>query len=82
MKTTIVTNVLTGEKEIFINNLSLSDNIISYIIIDIKKAAGQLTNKAFRYKVEQEAKITTGQSKRPGKMFAFSKVFDLHATTK
>ena len=35
---TVITNLITGEKTLFVNDLSLTDNIVNYIICDSKRA--------------------------------------------
>jgi hypothetical protein len=76
---TKVTNLLTQESEIFINDLSLTENIVNSIICNIKKSTGNILNKDYRDKIKDEAKIKESVSTITGSLFAYSETFDLHA---
>ena len=73
-----VTNLLTQEKEIFVNNYSLSHNIISLIIINDNKT-GQILNADLRDKIAQQYPIKESISTLTGKAFAYCENKDLHA---
>ena len=73
--TTIITNVLTREKMTFVNDQSLTENLIN-AIIGIKKETSNLLNPEFRNKYRPL--IKTGTSK-DGQKIAFCYSYDLIA---
>lgn len=76
MKKTQITNLLTGEKEIYVNNLSLAENLINNALIRSNQS-GQLLNDEFRKR--HAPKIKTRTSTITGKEFAYYPEFDTHA---
>ena len=77
MKTT-VKNVLTSEEMIFINNLSLVDNMVNAIIY-IEKKTSNLMNESLRKKIIAENKLTEHISKITGRLFVYCEKYDLIA---
>jgi hypothetical protein len=77
MKTEI-TNLLTGEKTLFVNDLSLTDNIVNHIICNSKRT-GQLLNKKYREEIKAKNPIVESISTVTGRTFAFCENKDLHA---
>ena len=77
MKTT-VTNLITREKWDFVNDLTLTDNIINAIICK-SNATSQLLSEDYRKKIRTETEIKEDTSKLTGRKFAFSIKYDLHA---
>lgn len=53
---TIITNVLTQKKELFVNNFTPKHNLISLIIVN-KKQTSLLLDKNHRLKIENEYNI-------------------------
>ena len=77
MKTT-VKNVLTGEEMIFINNLSLVDNMVN-AIISIEKKTSNLMNESLRKKIIAENNLTEHISKITDRPFVYCEKYDLIA---
>ena len=77
MKTT-VKNVLTSEEMIFINNLSLVDNMVN-AIISIEKKTSNLMNESLRKKIIAENNLTEHISKITGRSFVYCEKYDLIA---
>lgn len=77
MKTEI-TNLLSGEKTLFINDLSLTDNIINAIICD-KKQTGNLLDTNTRQAIKEKYPIREYISTITGRPFAYCESFDLLA---
>lgn len=75
---TIVRNVMTNKFYVFVNELSLEDNIIN-VVIEKENQMSQLTNDELRAKVKEKADIHTDISKKTGKRFAYSLNYDLYA---
>ena len=75
---TIVKNLITNEEALFVNDLSLEENIVSQIIIG-NKQTGNLINQDFRNKIKAEHPIQTSVSTITGREFAFCESKDLHA---
>ncbi len=75
---TVITNLITGEKTLFVNDLSLTDNIVNYIICDSKRA-GQLLNKEYREEIKTKFPIVESISTITGRTFAYCEAKDLHA---
>ena len=80
MKTT-VKNVLTSEEMIFINELSLVDNMVN-AIISIEKKTSNLLNDGLRKKIISENKLAEHISKITGRSFVYCEKYDLIAQTK
>jgi len=80
VKNVNVKNVLSKHSLLFVNDSTLTENIISYVICHIKNSTSNLLNKNYRAKIKNEAKITEAKSKITGRKFAFSEKFDLHAS--
>ena len=79
MKTT-VKNVLTSEKMIFINDLSLVGNMVN-AIISIEKKTSNLLNESFREKIITENNLIEQTSKITGRTFVYCEKYDLIAHT-
>jgi len=79
MKTQVtqVKNLLTGKKEIFVNDKSLTENIINSIIVS-KRQTSNLLNEKTREQYRSE--IIEKTSKLTGRKFAYSIKYDLHAS--
>ena len=77
MKTT-VKNVLTSEEMIFINNLSLVDNMVN-AIISIEKKTSNLMNESLRKKIIAENNLIEQTSKITGRSFVYCEKYDLIA---
>jgi len=77
MKTQI-TNLLTGDKAIFVNDHSLTENIISLHIFN-QKRVGNILNKEYRKKLFLELDIKESVSTVTGQQFAYCEKLDLHA---
>ena len=78
---TAVKNVLTSEEMIFINNLSLVDNMVNAIIY-IEKKTSNLLNDSFREKIIAENNLAEHISKITGRTFVYCEKYDLIATNK
>ena len=77
MKTT-VKNVLTSEEMIFINNLSLVDNMVN-AIISIEKKTSNLMNESLRKKIIADNNLAEYTSKITGRTFVYCEKYDLIA---
>ncbi len=77
MKTT-VKNVLTNEEMIFINNLTLVENMVNAIIC-IEKKTSNLLNDSFREKIIAENNLAEHTSKTTGRSFVYCEKYDLIA---
>jgi hypothetical protein len=75
---TIVKNLITKEETIFINELSLTENIVSAIICNSKRT-GQILNKEFREEIKAKYPIKEAKSTITGKTFAYCEAKDLLA---
>ena len=75
---TIVNNVLTNDKMIFINNLSLVDNMVN-AIISIEKKTGNLMNESLRKKIIAENNLAEHISEITGRSFVYCEKYDLIA---
>ena len=75
---TQVKNLVTGEENIFVNDLSLTENIVNVIIINNKRT-GELLNKNLRAQIKQENQIVESKSKITGNNFAYCIDLNLHA---
>jgi hypothetical protein len=75
---TEVKNLLTNEVEIYINNLSLTENIINSIIT-VKNLSSNRLNEKIRAKIKKDYKIIETTSKITNRKFAFCEEFNLHA---
>jgi len=75
---TIVNNVLTNDKMIFINDLSLVDNMVNAIIY-IEKKTSNLLNESFREKIIAENNLIEHTSKITGRSFVYCEKYDLIA---
>jgi len=78
MKTIEITNLLTQEKTHFVNELSLTENIVSKIILD-NKQTGQILNKAVRQEIKNTFEIVERISGMTGNSFGFCGSKNLHA---
>lgn len=75
---TIVKNLLTNEETLFVNSLSLTENIVSTIIIQ-EKRTGQLLNEDYRNEIKKQFPIKEATSTLTGRQFAYCESKDLHA---
>lgn len=73
-----VTNLITGEKTLFVNDYSLSHNIVSLILIDSKRT-GDLLNDNVRQSIAASYPIREGKSKLFNNPFAYCDEKNLHA---
>ena len=77
MKTQI-TNLLTGDKAIFVNDYSHTENIISLHIFNQKRVSS-LLDQEYRKKLFLELDIKESISTVTGQLFAYCEKLDLHA---
>ena len=77
---TIVKNVLTGDKMVFINDLSLVDNMVNAIIY-IEKNTSNLLNESTRKKIISDNNLIEHTSKITGRSFVYCEKHDLIAHT-
>ena len=77
---TIVKNVSTDDKMIFVNNLSLVDNMIN-AILQVEKKTGDLLNDSLRKKIIEDNNLVEHTSKKPGRQFVYCEKYDLYAYT-
>lgn len=75
---TIVRNVLTSEEMIFVNDLSLIDNMVNAIIC-IEKKISNLLNNSLREKIIAKNNLIEHTSKITGRTFVYCKKYDLIA---
>jgi hypothetical protein len=75
---TEVTNLLTLEKSFFVNDNSLTENIVSCIICN-QKRTGKILDKQYREEVKAKFPIIETVSKITGRKFAYCEKLDLHA---
>lgn len=75
---TIITNLITREETIFVNDNSLTDNIVSLIICESKRT-GQLLENKVRQEIKEKYPIKESFSTITGRQFAFCEAKDLHA---
>ena len=75
---TIVNNVLTNDKMIFINDLSLVDNMVNAIIY-IEKKTSNLMNESLRKKIIAENNLAEHISEITGRSFVYCEKYDLIA---
>ena len=75
---TIVNNVLTNDKMIFINDLSLVDNMVN-AIISIEKKTSNLMNESLRKKIIAENNLAKHISEITGRSFVYCEKYDLIA---
>jgi len=75
---TIVNNVLTNEKMIFINDLSLVGNMVNAIIY-IEKKTSNLMNESLRKKIIAENNLAEHISEITGRSFVYCEKYDLIA---
>lgn len=77
MKTT-VKNVLTSDEMIFINNLTLVENMVN-AIISIEKKTSNLLSDGLRKKIIAENNLIEQTSKITGRPFVYCAKYDLIA---
>ena len=75
---TIVNNVLTNDKMVFVNDLSLVDNMVNAIIY-IEKKSSNLLNEDLRKKIIVDNNLVEHISKITGKTFVYCEKYDLIA---
>lgn len=74
--TTIVKNVLTNDKMIFVNNLSVVDNMVNAIIC-IEKKISNLLNENLRKKIIADNNLIEHTSKMTGSIFVYCEKYHL-----
>ena len=74
---TRVKNLATGTEEVYVNELSLTDNIVNSIILK-RKETGQLTNPDHRAKYRSS--VVESTSTITGRQFAYCIEHELHAS--
>jgi hypothetical protein len=77
---TIVKNVSTDEKMVFVNGLSLVDNMVN-AILQVEKKAGDLLNDNLRKKIIEDNNLVERESKKPGRTYVYCEKHDLYAYT-
>ena len=77
---TIVKNLLTNDKMVFVNDLSLVDNMVN-AIISIEKRTSNLLNDNLREKIIADYNLGEHTSKITGKTFVYCEKHDLIAHT-
>ena len=75
---TIVKNLITKEETIFVNDLSLTENIVNTIICNSSRT-GDLLNPKHREEIKQKYSIVERKSTITGRIFAYCEAKDLHA---
>ena len=75
---TIVRNLLTNEECVYINDLSLIENMVNEIILR-EKSTSNLLNKEFREKIKSENNLKIHTSKITGQFFVFCEKHNLIA---
>lgn len=75
---TIVRNVLTNDKMIFVNDLSLVDNMVNAVIY-IEKNTSNLLDENFRKKIIADNNLVEHTSKITGRSFVYCEKHDLIA---
>ena len=75
---TIVRNVLTNDEMIFVNDLSLIDNMVN-AVIHIEKKISNLLNESLRKKIIADNKLAEHTSKITGRSFVYCEKYDLIA---
>lgn len=75
---TIVKNLITKEETIFVNDLSLTENIVNTIICNSNRT-GDLLNLKHREEIKQKYSIVERKSTITGRRFAYCEAKDLHA---
>ena len=73
-----ITNLITLEKTLFINDYSLTENIVSHIILGNKQAS-QLLNKKVREEIKNYFEIIENTATVTGNLFAYCIEKNLHA---
>lgn len=73
---TIVKNVLTNEEMIFVNDLSLVENMVNAVIY-IEKKPSNLLDKNLRKKIIEDNNLIEHTSKITGRTFVFCEKYDL-----
>ena len=74
----IVRNVLTSEEMIFVNGLTLVDNMVN-AIIHIEKKTSNLLNDSTRQKIIVDNNLAEHTSKITGRTFVYCEKYDLIA---
>lgn len=79
----VVKPILDPKKEeIFVNDATLTENIVNYIICEIKRSTSNILDERYRENVKNEAKITEKRSTITNQLFAFSETYELYARFK
>jgi hypothetical protein len=73
-----ITNLITQEKTLFVNDYSLTENMVSHIMCEQKKLS-LLLDEATRKKIKEQYNITESLSTITGNPFAYCEQLDLHA---
>lgn len=75
---TIITNLITREELIFVNNLTLTENIVNAIISNDKRI-GSLLDQDYRNSIKEKYPIKESTSKITNRQFAYCEAKNLHA---
>ena len=78
---TIVKNVLTKEELIFVNSLSLVENMVN-AVIHIEKKTSNILDENLRKKIIVDNNLFEHTSKITGRTFVYCEKYDLIAHTK
>jgi len=78
LKTTTVTNLRTGDKSIFVNDLSLEENLINVMVANTQQMSN-LLNVHVRTRLKKDFPINSAISTKTGKAFAYCELMELHA---
>lgn len=77
---TIVKNVSTDEKMIFVNNFGPVENMVN-AILQVEKRTDALLNDSLRKKIIVENNLVELASKKPGRTYVYCEKYDLYAYT-
>ena len=75
---TIVTNLITNEKTLFVNSFPVVENVVTYIIL-VKNMNSQLLNEAIRERILNDYNLKECTSKVTGEKFCCCEEFDIYA---
>ena len=75
---TILTNLITNEKTLFVNSFTIIDNVVTYIIM-AKNMNSQLHNEALKERIINDYNLKECTSKVTGEKFCYCEEFDIYA---
>ena len=75
---TIITNLITNEKTLFINSFPVVDNVVTYIIL-AKNKNSQLHNEALKERIINDYNLKECTSKVTSEKFCYCEEFDIYA---